>query len=479
MKKLHKKRKRINEIKNWEPIREPIYNYIYYNEELEEKIIDTEYVQRLRRLFQLPSSRFVYPGASHSRFLHSLGTMYLAGEFTGKLLDKEDRIARDQKDYIIEGARITGLLHDTGHGPFSHTFDEAVISESKVLQSKGIGSHEDISKLIMEKTEIRDILSDWGLDKLVIDLFSGGENLKYPLRSISRVFREWLFTADVLDFLRRDAHFCGIKEWGVDVERIIHWAKIYKGGLASEKRVLPSITAYLLNRFQMFESVYFHRTARAIDCLMRDIFRRVSSPLGLIERVEKCTGGDFEAFLELDDHSIFDMILKCETTDKNIQEAQELVKRILTRKIPIRQLGDEFAPPSRSIEASILDELERRYIVRGKLLEAVNQRFLSELRSMGITTKNIHMYSDFTDVRYLSDYPLTWVGDLPIYDRRTEKVSLQPIINEFLRDHAFSPKKIRIYADEWFTEKYGERIKEANILPKVLAGLAKTRRPVV
>lgn len=471
---------RIAKIKNWEPMREPIYNYIYYNEELEEKIIDTRYVQRLRQLFQLPSSRFVYPGACHSRFLHSLGVMHLAGVLTETLLGKEDTIDRDQKDYIKEGARITGLLHDTGHGPFSHTFDEAIISESKVLQSKGIKSHEDISKLIMEKTEIKDILSDWGLDKLVMDLFSGGEKLEYPLRSISCIFRNWLFTADVLDFLRRDAYFCGIKEWGVDVERIVHWVELYKeGGLASEKRALPSLTAYLLNRFQMFESVYFHRTARAIDCLIRDIFRKVSLPLGLIERVEKCADGDFGAFLELNDNSIFEMILKCKTTNKQIQEAQGLVKSILTRKIPIRQLGDDYAPPSRSIESNILDELERKYTVGDKLREAIKQQFLSRLRSIGIPTKKIHMYCDFTDVRYLSNYPLTWVGDLPIYDRRTKKVSLQPIINEFLRNHAFSPKKIRVYADEWFAEKYGERIKKENILPIVLAELAETRRPVV
>lgn len=463
-----------DEIKNWEPMREPIYNYIYYNEELEKKIIDTEYVQRLRRIYQLPSARFVYPGASHSRFLHSLGTMHLAGEFTEKLLDKEDRINPNEKRRLKQAARIAGLLHDVGHGPFSHTFDEAVISESKTLQTKGIRSHEDISRLIMEKSEIKEILSEWGLDKLVRDLFLGEEELEYPLRSISRVFRGWLFTADVLDFLPRDAYFCGIKEWGVDVERIINWTRIFKDGVASEERVLPSITGYLLNRFQMFECVYFHRTARAIDCLMKDVFRRVSSPLGLIRRVKKCAVGDFADFLKLDEHSIFNMILECKRRTADIQEAQRLTKSILTHNIPIRQL-DEFAPPFGSHPyVNILGEFEKKYTVQSKLLDVVRQRFLSELRSAGIPTDNVHVYPDFTNVKYLSAHPLAWTRELPIYDRRTEKISFRSILTEFLDVHAFSPKKIRIYADKPFEEQYGKRVKKENILLKAVTALAET-----
>ena len=472
----------IDKIKEWEPMREPIYNYVYYNEELEEKIIDTEYVQRLRRIYQLPSARFVYPGGGHSRFLHSQGVMQLAGNFTKKLLATERGINLKRKNCITQAARIVGLLHDVGHGPFSHTFDEAVISESETLRKKRITSHEDISKLIIKKSKIKDTLSDWCLNKLVIDLFSGEEELGYPLRPISRVFRRWLFTADVLDFLARDAYFCGIKEWGIDVERIIHWTKIYKDGLASEERVLPSITGYLLNRFQMFESVYFHRTARAIDCLIRDIFRKVSLPLGLTECVERCADGDFTSFLELDDHSIFGMILKCKPKTADIQEAQRLAKSILTHNIPIRQL-DEFAPSYGSPDASILGEFEKKFYVKGELqlrnlLDEVQQQFLSELKSMRIPINNAHVYFDFTNVRYLSDHPLAWTKELPIYNRRTEEISLRPILEDFLAEHAFRPKKIRVYANKPFEEKYGGRIKKAGILFKAVSKLAETNGAV-
>lgn len=463
-------------------MREPVYNYIYYNEELEKKLIDTEYIQRLRRLYQLPTARFVYPGANHSRFLHSLGVMHLAGEFTEKLLNDTD-IDADEKSRITEGARITGLLHDVGHGPFSHTFDEAIISRANALRSKGIHSHEDISRLIIEKSEIKDILDEWCLEKLVKDIFLGKEELPLLLRSISRVFRKWLFTADVLDFLVRDAYFCGIRSWGVDVERIMHWTKIYEGDLASENRVLPSIYSYLLSRFQMFENVYFHRTARAIDCMLREIFQKASPFFKLIERIEKCEGGDFTGFVELTDYSILDMIRHYNvSTDKNLQEAKELVKMILTRNIPIRLL-DEFGPSYGSIEADILDRLERKYTDRGnlllsELLEDVKREFLSQLEQKGYT-KNVSIYVDYTDVRYLSDYPLSWFGDLPVYDRRTGDVSIEPIISKFLDRHRFPFKKITIYADKGFEQKYGKDLKDKGIFRKVLAKLAETKTVVL
>lgn len=471
-----------SKIKLWEPMRDPIYNYIYYNEELEEKIIDTRFIQRLRQLYQLPTARFVYPGASHSRFLHSLGVMELAGR-TAKELMREIEMDEEEKASLIESARIVGLLHDCGHGPFSHTFDEAIISEQNALIEKGIRSHEDVSRLIIENSEIKDILRPWGLDKIVRDVFMAEEGLPVLGKSISRIFRGWIFTADVLDFLVRDAYFCGVKEYWIDVERITRWVIPFKGALACEKRLLPSIRNYLLTRFYMFENVYFHRTSRAIDCLISEILQKASAHLGLVDRVERCSHGDFEKFLALTDYSILYMILHSEPKkDKMLEKAQELVRLVLTRNIPIRLL-DEFTPAYGTHEAAILDALERKYTKKGTLLlremqEKVKERFLSEVKQKGYGD-DVSVYVDYTDFRYLSDYPLTFTGSLPIFDRRTGKVEMKPVVSEFLRQHAVSPKKIRIYTDKNFEKKYGERIRADKVLLKILAEVAETRAPVL
>jgi HD superfamily phosphohydrolase len=462
-------------------MRDPVYNYIYYNEELEEEIIDTVYIQRLRQLYQLPTARFVYPGANHSRFLHSIGVMELAGRMATELL-KDIDMQKEGRAVLIESARIVGLLHDCGHGPFSHTFDGAVISEEKSLIKKGIRSHEDISSLIIEKSKIKDILQPWGIDKIVKDLFSAKEELPLREKSVSRIFRRWVFTADVLDFLVRDAYFCGVKEYGVDVERITRWIRPYKGAIACEKRLLPSIFNYLLTRFYMFDNVYFHRTSRAIDCLTSEIFQKAATTLEIVDRVERCSSGDFKGFLELTDYSIFDMILHYDKQkDKRLEEAQNLVKAVLTREIPIREL-DAFSPVYGSTEAAILDNLERKYTKRGKLLlremhQEVRNAFQSKLRKKGYKD-HTPVYVDYTDFRYLSDYPLTFTGELPIYDRRTGKTEMQPVINEFLKQHAVSPKKIRVYTSKNFEKKHGGKIRKRKILVETLGELVETREPV-
>jgi HD superfamily phosphohydrolase len=462
-------------------MRDPVYNYIYYNEELEEKIIDTVFIQRLRQLYQLPTARFVYPGASHSRFLHSLGVMELAGKMATELL-KEVDMGKEEKEVLIESSRIVGLLHDCGHGPFSHTFDEAIISKEKSLSRKGIESHEDISRLLLEKSKIKDVLQQWGLDRVVVDLFIAKEDLSLLEKSVSRIFRKWIFTADVLDFLVRDAYFCGVREYGVDVERITRWIKPYKGAIACEKRLLPSVFNYLLTRFYMFDNIYFHRTSRAIDCLMSEILQKASAALEIVDRVERCRDGDFNDFLALTDYSVIDMLLHCDPKgDKNLKKAQELAMFVLTREIPIREL-DDFSPDYGSTEAAILDKLERKYTKRGKLLleemrQEVKEEFQRKLKKSGYKERT-SIYVDFTDYRYLSDYPLAFTGELPIYSRRTNKTEMKPVINEFLKQHAVSPKKMRVYASKNFEKIHGEKIRKHKVLAKTLADLVETTEPV-
>ena len=126
----------------WGFIKDPIYGYVAFTQ-LEKDVIDTKVVQRLRRLRQLAGAEFLYPGANHTRFEHSLGAMHLAGVLAEQISDKDEE---------IQVLRLAALLHDIGHGPFSHIFEHLLVRQNR--------THEDISTWLIQKTELADILNN-------------------------------------------------------------------------------------------------------------------------------------------------------------------------------------------------------------------------------------------------------------------------------------------------------------------------------
>jgi HD superfamily phosphohydrolase len=186
-------------------ITDPIHKFIRFTE-LEKKIIDSNVFQRLRRIKQLAGAHLVYPAAQHSRFEHSLGTMHvagLAGEhlFSMGVIDKES----------IQELRVASLLHDIGHGPFSHLFEEA-------LKVTGNSNHETLGAKIICKTEIGDILSDYGFSPQTISEISfGNSKVKFKNEIISGSL-----SSDLMDYLPRDGYFTGVEYGKVDYNRIIN-----------------------------------------------------------------------------------------------------------------------------------------------------------------------------------------------------------------------------------------------------------------
>ncbi len=270
----------------------------------EDDLLDTPWLQRLRRISQLQSARWVFPSAEHSRFTHGLGVMHEAGLWA-RALHPTLRTALPaiapgepvpSEGLVVETLRMAGLLHDVGHGPFAHFFDEQVLSgfpappDARRPAAKAL-THEDIGQLIIERElgpliralrrapgslPERDVLADdEAIDPRWVSFLISKPALDDPtMPAWIRVLQPLLsgvFTVDNLDYVRRDAFFTGVKV-GIDVERLRRYAYVSARGLTIFEPGVPALEAFLGARLVMHQSVYFHRTVRAIDLDLAEVF---------------------------------------------------------------------------------------------------------------------------------------------------------------------------------------------------------------
>jgi len=324
-------------------VRDPIHDFISLTEyDFIQKIIDTEYFQRLRRLFQLGVSVYVYPSATHNRLSHSLGAMELFARIFDNL-HKNDRYGSiEDIQKVIKLRKIgiaTILLHDVGHGPLSH------VSE-KIFGFK----HEDVTAEIIKSTEISKILKDEGIeadDIVKIIKHTSSPDHKY----ISQLVSSQL-DADRLDYLSRDAYFTGVAFGKIDLERIIRTLQIYKGGgdmdgyVVSTNKGFEAIESYVLSRHLMYRGVYFHKTTRCFERLIENVFKRAvflakDRKLILPNEFEFLINGNsisVKDLIQLDDHSVYYLIRQWTKNDDKI--LKDLANRIINRK-PLKLIETE------------------------------------------------------------------------------------------------------------------------------------------
>lgn len=373
----------------WKLIRDPIYNYVPFNKEVEGSIIDTLYLQRLRRIRQLQVAYLVYPGADHSRFQHSLGTMHLAGMFCDRLLsflEENEELEGYERDELLEACRLAGLLHDIGHGPYSHAFEEAILYKSRELEEKKLNNHELVGLELLKNQEFASRLesssSKVGFESLYNLLLNilGEERRATPVLDVLRkTVKAWIYPADIMDFLLRDSYYTGTREYGtIDYYRLITYSYPYDRVIVLDKNAIHSLRSFLQSRYYMFETVYLHKACRTFERAVQEMLCEVNELLSLESRVLSLKEGDPREFLELDDFNILYMISRLEGKSGKVEKAKYYLKSLLERKSLWKQVGPsiEISFPydttghflfkygdveraARDIKSRIVEEMER------------------------------------------------------------------------------------------------------------------------
>lgn len=233
-------------------INDPIYGFVTIPNELIYDLINHPYFQRLRRIKQLGLTNLVFPGALHTRFHHAIGAMHLMQEAVLTLRQKDTIISEEEEQAVL----IAILLHDIGHGPFSHALEHSIV--------KGI-SHESISSLFMDKLNEE---FEGRLD-LAIKIF----NNQHPKQFLHQLVSSQL-DMDRLDYLMRDSFFTGVSEGVISSDRIIKMLSVVKNELVVEHKAIYSIEKFLIARRLMYWQVYLHKTVLSAETLLVNILMR-------------------------------------------------------------------------------------------------------------------------------------------------------------------------------------------------------------
>ncbi|GJL64865.1 MAG: hypothetical protein NPIRA04_35190 [Nitrospirales bacterium] len=330
-------------------IADPIHGYITFTvprsdhssgERTEQDLIDSSWLQRLRYIYQLQSAHWVYPAAEHTRFQHSLGAMHLAGRFANHVYPTLSHIIRNvpSQPYIEELLRVAALLHDVGHGPFCHFFDHHFLNQFHL-------THEQIGQAII-RTKLAPMIEQ--ITRSPSGPFMPGEQLnpdhvaflilKDPHKS-TQGYPRWLaalqpilggvYTADNCDYILRDSYMCGVAIGPVDIERLIHYTFFTKKGLTIHKSGLPALQMFLNARLYLYSNVYYHRTTRAIDIHLQEIFSHTMRYLYPYNPLDQ-----LDTYLALTDWHIIESVRKWEKDTHRIKKrlGREWV-RILTRNV--------------------------------------------------------------------------------------------------------------------------------------------------
>jgi hypothetical protein len=309
--------------KNYLDIIDPIHDFIrVYEHEL--SIIDNPIFQRLRRIRQLSGAHLTYPAAQHTRFEHSLGVMHIASQ-AGHALNEKGIIKLDD----IEILRLSGLLHDIGHGPFSHLFEE-IIQEKKI-------SHEDFGRKIILNSDIGDNLSKNGFDKKLITKIAFGNSKNQYMNEIV----SGALSADMMDYLLRDGYFTGAEHAKIDHKRITQSLDVHKKKLSLERSALYSFESMMHSRYQMFKAVYFHKTVRAAEVMLLEALRLSDDEFGF-------TTFNLNEFVNLTDENVLSSLISSNSTKlkrakqlaidyQNIKLLKCVFERILTGKTNLKK----------------------------------------------------------------------------------------------------------------------------------------------
>jgi len=352
-------------------INDPIYGFVTIHDEIIDALINHPYFQRLRRIKQLGLTNLVYPGALHTRFHHAIGAMHLMSEALQVLKSKDVKVTEDE----CRGALIAILLHDIGHGPFSHSLEHSIV--------KGV-NHEVISSLLMDalNKEFKGKLST------AIKIF----NNKYDKSFLHQLVSSQL-DMDRLDYLKRDSFFTGVSEGIISSDRIIKTLNVVNDNLVVEAKGIYSIEKFLISRRLMYWQVYLHKTVLSAENLLIHILKRAkelskdislfATPAFKLFLENDFSKQDFinkpdllEKFAELDDYDVMASIKAWSSSDDFILST--LCKNLLKRNLYRIELQNESI--ATAYKNKLIDKAMKKYAVSRKeagyfvFSESVNNR---------------------------------------------------------------------------------------------------------
>jgi len=325
---LHRKNKK-------KLVNDPVYGFIAIPDDLIFDIIQHPYFQRLRRISQLGLTNLVYPGALHTRFHHALGAMHLMTIAIATIRRKGHEITLEEE----RGVLIAILLHDIGHGPFSHTLEYDIVNKV---------SHEDISSFFIERISIA---FDGKLD-LALLIFKNNYHKKFLYQLVSSQL-----DMDRLDYLNRDSFYTGVSEGKIGSDRIIEMLNVHEGNLVLEEKGIYSIEKFIVARRLMYWQVYLHKTVTASELMLIKIMQRAkelsaqnvelfASPAFQFFLKNAITKEDFqnnpkvlEQFAQMDDYDILGAVKVWQNHSDKILSF--LCKRLINRELFKIELSKE------------------------------------------------------------------------------------------------------------------------------------------
>ncbi|NRA11552.1 MAG: HD domain-containing protein [Crocinitomicaceae bacterium] len=377
---------------------DPVYGFISIPQEIIFDIIEHPFLQRLRRIKQLGLTHLVYPGALHTRFNHVLGAMHLMSKAIATIRRKGHEITQSEE----EAALLAILLHDIGHGPFSHALEHDIVS--------GV-SHEDISTYFIERLSEE---FNGELD-LALEIFRN----TYPKKFLHQLVSSQL-DMDRMDYLNRDSFYTGVSEGKIGSDRIIEMMTVSNGSLVLEEKGVYSIEKFIVARRIMYWQVYLHKTVVAAEYMLIHVLRRAkeltqqgenifASPALTFFMKNDITAVDFksnpevlEKFAQLDDFDILGAIKVWQSSDDQV--LSNLAGRIIDRrlfkievsKIPFTQERIDEAKANVLANIDISDSEVDHFVYTDKL---TNNAYNHEKENINLLMKS----GEIMDVSEASD----------------------------------------------------------------------------
>ena len=330
-------------------IHDPIHGYVPFiarhglpaGEISEQEIIDHPWVQRMRQIHQLQTAWWVFPSAEHMRFQHVLGVMHLGSITVNAWYDSLVDACRNvpSRACVESMVRIAGLLHDVGHGPFGHFFDDHYLAQFD-LTHEDIGGHiieHELGEIIrrirrnpngrlqpLEEIDPKQI--SW-LIRRPSGTAEDQEGHPDWLRKLRSLF-SGIYTVDNMDFVLRDAYMSGYNTKAFDISRLIHYSFFTENGLTIHARGLPTLINFIETRANLFRTIYFHRTVRGIDIALEDYFAETmqrmfpGNPLQHLQAYQGLTETSF----------LVDVVRWANSDDRQLQELGKHWKAIINRE---------------------------------------------------------------------------------------------------------------------------------------------------